>query len=442
MLENTFSRRALLKGSAGVIGTAALGDAFAAEAKAVKNESAALPAVFTGDPLGNAANENYWTRVADLYRVTPDIVNLENGFYGIMSKPVLAEYQRNILFLNENNSFYLRQDYARDLDRIRTQIAAAAGVLPEEIALTRGATESLQNLITNYALLKPGDTVIYADLDYDSAQTTIDFLQQRRGINVEKIVIPEPATHQEILDTYVQAFAANPRTKLLLLTHINNKTGLVHPVGEIAKIAKEKGIDVIVDGAHSWGQIDFNIPQLNADFGAYNLHKWIGAPLGVGFIYIRKERLADIQPHLSIDEHDTNDIRSRVHSGTTNTANVMTVPTALEVHHRIGAANKAARLSYLRNYWVSRVKNFKDIQILTPDDPRLYSAITSFRLFGKKSKAENQQIAQRLREQYGVFTVQRGGISAGDCVRVTPALFTRTQDLDRLVAALKEITYS
>jgi selenocysteine lyase/cysteine desulfurase len=438
MLDNTLSRRTLLKGSVSAVGAVALG----ADVKAAAEERVSFSETFIGDSLANADNDIYWSRVADLYRVSPDIVNLENGFYGIMSKPVLAAYQRNITYLNEHNSIYLRQDYARDLDKIRAQVAAAAGVLPEEIVLTRGATESLQNLITNYALLKPGDTVMYADLDYDNAQTTIDYLQQRRGINVAKIIIPEPATYQAILDTYASAFSKYPRTKLLLLTHINNKTGLVHPVGEIANIAKDKGIDVIVDGAHSFGQIDFTIPQLNADFGAYNLHKWIGAPLGVGFIYIRKERLADIQPHLSIDEHDANDIRSRVHSGTTNTANVMTVPTALEFHHRIGAANKAARLAYLRNYWVSRVKAFNDIKILTPDDPRLYAAITSIRILGKKSKADNLQLAQRLRDQYGVFTVQRGGIDAGDCVRITPALFTRTRDLDRLVGALKDITRS
>ena len=210
-------------------------------------------------------------------------------------------------------------------------------------------------------------------------------------------------------------------------------------MGEIARIAKAKGIDVLVDAAHSWGQIDFKIPDLNVDFGAFTLHKWIGAPLGLGFIYIRKERLADIHPHLVTETHQSDDIRSRVHTGTTNTANVLTIPAALAFHQSIGIENKAARLRYLRDYWVSRAKEIKGIEIITPDDPRLYGAITSFRLTGKTSKEDNQALAKRLREQYGIFTVARGGLNSGDSVRVTPAIFTKTHDLDHFVAALKQI---
>lgn len=404
----------------------------------------------TGYGLANAqpltavspSDEKFWGNVAAQYQVSPDIVNLENGYYGIMTKSVLAEYRHNIEKLNLNNSLYLRTSYDDDMAAIAAQIAKLAGVLPEEIAITRGATEALQNLITNYKLLKPGDVAMYSDLDYDSMQYAMTYLKDRRGANVVTINMPEPATKQGILDAYAAAFAANPKTKLLLLTHISHRTGLVMPIAEISAMAKAKNIDVIVDAAHSWGQMDFNIPDLKVDFAGFNLHKWMSAPLGVGFLYIRKNRLADIDLAFANDDWDATDIRSRVHSGTTNTANVMTVPAALALHTSLGAANKQARLRYLRDYWVSKVKGFKGMNILTPDDAGSYGALTSFRLTGKVSKADNVAIAKELRDKYKIFTVRRGGVAAGDCVRVTTALFTKPSDLDRLVAALKNITVS
>jgi selenocysteine lyase/cysteine desulfurase len=354
----------------------------------------------------------------------------------------MADYQRNIELLNLNNSYYLRTTFDADMEAVRVKIAAVAGVLPEEIAITRGATEALQNLITNYKLLKPGDVAMYSDLDYDSMQYAMNYLKDRRGAQVVTINMPEPATKQGILDAYAAAFTANPKTKLLLLTHISHRTGLVMPIAEISAMAKLKNIDVIVDAAHSWGQMDFTIPDLNVDFAGFNLHKWMGVPLGVGFMYIRKSRLADIDLAFADDDWDAGDIRARVHSGTTNTANVMTVPAALTLHTNLGALNKQARLRYLRDYWVSRVKDFKGMNILTPDTPGSYGALTSFRLTGKVTKADNVAIANELRDKYKVFTVRRGGVAAGNCVRVTTALFTKPGDLDRLVAALKTITAS
>jgi len=434
------SRRNILKGS---LAAAATVSSLGIGQSAFGDNSLSVPKALKGDAEYNARDEKYWNQIANLFKLTPDFINLENGFYGVLSAPILAEYQRNIVRLNESSSYYLRQQYAQDAANVRLHIAAVAGVSPDEIVLTRGATEALQNLIVNYNKLKAGDTVLYADLDYDGAQANIEYLRETRGINTAKITIPEPATYESIIATYTRAFEQYPRTRLLLLTHIGHRTGLVIPVADITAIAKQKGIDVIVDGAHSWGHLDFKIPQLNADFGAFNLHKWIGAPLGVGFIYIRKERLADINPHLVSASTEPDTINSRVHTGTTATANVLTVPAALDFHQQLGAANKVARLRYLRNYWVTRAQQEIDnIQFLTPDDPRLYGAITSFRLNGKTSKTDNQELARRLREQHGIFTVARGGATSGDSVRVTPAIFTRPRDLDKLVSALKVLAQS
>ena len=252
--------------------------------------------------------------------------------------------------------------------------------------------------------------------------------------------MPEPATRQAVLDAYARALDANPKTKLLLLTHVSHRTGLVMPIAEIVRMAKAKQIDTIVDAAHSWGQLDFKVGELEADFVGFNLHKWIGAPLGVGFLYIRKDRLGDIDRDMGDEDFPETDIRSRVHTGTVNFATVLTVPAALALHQEIGAAAKQARLRHLRDYWVSRVRPFKDIEILTPDEVGMYGAITSFRLAGKTSKADNEAVVAKLRDGFKVHTVRRAGVAKGQCIRVTPALYTEEADLDRLVEALAVIT--
>ncbi len=435
-MTTDISRRLFINSSTSMVLSVSASAMFASTAATAQTMSTSPAAL-------SPADEPFWNKVADQYLVSSDITNLENGYYGVMTKAIMAEYQRNIELLNLHSSHYLRRSYdATGMAEVRAQIARVAGVLPEEIAITRGATEALQNLITNYRLLKPGDVAMYSDLDYDSMQYAMSYLKERRDADVVTINMPEPATRQGVLDAYAAAFAANPKTRLLLLTHISHRTGFVMPIAEISAMAKARNIDVIVDAAHSWGQMDFNIPDLKVDFAGFNLHKWIGAPLGVGFLYIRKDRLADIDRAFGDGDWEASDIRSRVHSGTTNTANVMTVPAALAAHTNLGAANKQARLRYLRDYWVSRVRNFKGIDILTPDSPGSYGAITSFRLTGKVTKADNVALANELREKHKIFTVRRGGVAAGNCVRVSAALFTKPADLDRLVVALKTITAS
>jgi selenocysteine lyase/cysteine desulfurase len=399
-----------------------------------------LPPQPIGPAAAIATDNAYWAAVKGLYAVTPEIVNLENGFWGIMAEPVRREFIRQSDMVNFQNSYYARQRAGADFDAVRTKVAQAVGAAPEEIALTRGATEALQLLISGYNRLKPGDSVLYADLDYDSMQYAMNALKGRRGVDVVKFDIPEPATRQAVLDAYARALETNPKTRLLLLTHVSHRTGLVMPVAEIARMARAKGIDTILDAAHSWGQMEFSVGELGVDFVGFNLHKWIGAPVGVGFLYIKKDRLADIDRDMGDEDFLETDIRSRVHTGTVNFATVLTVPAAVALHQQIGASAKQARLRYLRDYWVSRVRGFRDIEILTPDEPGSYGALTSFRLTGKTSKADNDATVAKLRDGYKILTVRRAGVSRGQCIRVTPALYTDESDLDRFVEALAVIT--
>ena len=310
------------------------------------------------------------------------------------------------------------------------------------IAVThrRGDRGHQQRLIGGYNRLKPGDAAIYADLDYPAMQYAMNWLADRRGVRVVRIAIPEPATRDNVLGAYRAALDANPDVRLLLLTHVNNKTGLILPVATITEFARRRNVDVIVDAAHSWGQLDLSVADVGADFIGFNLHKWVGAPIGVGVIYIRKGRLNDIDRMMADEDQPADSIMSRVHTGTMNFAAVLTVPAALDFHVSVGPAYKAARLRYLRDRWVNAVRGFPGLEILTPDDPDMAAAITSFRIRGRTSRADNDQLVDALLKQHGLFTVRRTGIEQGDCVRVTPALYNRPEDVDRLALALKQLS--
>ncbi len=389
-----------------------------------------------GAPSEVATDEAYWRLVAAQYRVTDAATNMEAGYFGMMAAPVLAAHHAHIDRVNRESSMFARREFTPIMFEARRRTAEALGVSAEELVFSRGATEALQALIGQYKGVNAGDTVMYADLDYNAMQWAMDALAARRGATVATLNIPEPATYENILAEYSRAFDAHPRTKLLLLTHCNNKTGLIHPVRAITELAKARGIDVIVDAAHSFGQVPLALPDLGADFIGINLHKWIGAPVGVGAMYVRAGRL-DALERAHGDKGSEQSINSRLHTGTMNFANIMTVPDALDFQATIGIPNKAARLRYLRDAWVNKARDIPGVEVLTPDDDRLVGAITGFRLNGQTSREANAAIAGRLYDQFGIFTVARNGIAGGDCVRVTPMLYNTPADAEKLVSALR-----
>ena len=422
-----FSRRRMLTGTAATF--------VMASSASAQNGSQAFPSFArSGDSI--AQDRAFWEQVASLYDVDRSMANLENGYWGIMAKPVLAECISQTEMINRQNTAYARTKFGADSDAVVSALARTAGVDKDEIAITRGATEALQNLIVNYNRLQPGDSVLYADLDYDSMQFAMEGLKDRRGVGVVKVALPEPATRQGILDAYAKAIRETPKLKLILLTHLSHRTGLIIPVKEIAAMAREKNIDVILDAAHSWGQIDFQIADLGVDFIGFNLHKWIGAPVGIGFLYIRKGRLDAIDRHYGDGSYDPGDIRTRVHTGTANFATVLTLPMALKLHEAIGTPAKAARLRYLRDRWVAKARALPNIEVLTPDEPGLAAGITSFRVKNKGSREDNNALVVALRDRHKVLTVRRDGVANGQCVRVSPALYTTEEEVDRFVAAL------
>jgi len=388
-------------------------------------------------PAALAGDEDWWAQVRALYDLTDAVVMLDNGYWGAMARPVLLAYQRATAQVNEGNAWFGRLGYPPLLAQAHARLAEVLGVEAGEIVLTRGATEAMQILIGGYRRLAPDDVVLYADVDYDSMIGAMQWLRERRGVRPVAITLPEPFDHDSVVDTYRRALAEHPRARMLLLTQVNHRNGMLLPVAEIAGLARQAGVEVLLDAAHGIGQVDTPVRALGVDFIGINLHKWIGAPVGLGALYVRRGRVADLAPYMG--EPDTDDLQTRVHTGTVNFAACMALPVALALHARIGVANKRARLLHLRNHWLDALRGDARVQLLASPDPRLSSAIAAFRLHGQSSMAANLHTAERMLREAGVFVVPREGLASGACLRVTPGIFSTPAQMDALVAAVRAV---
>jgi len=408
------SRRAILAAGA----AAPAGGAFAAEAR--------------------ADDESHWAKVAMLFDAPPKgIVQLENGYFGAMTKSTRMAFEQHTARVNRETSIYAREAFNADMAAVRARCAKLLGVGVDEIAFTRGGTESMVTLIGGYNRLKPGDAVLYADLDYDSMKTSMAALEKVRGVRVVRIDLPEPASRQNLIDAYEAALKANPDVRMMLLTHLSNRTGLVPPVKEIVALAKARNVDVLLDSGHALGQTEFSVRDLGVEFAGFGLHKWIGAPVGIGLVYIRKDRIPDID--VSILEAPSDRIDARPHTGTLNFATLLSVPDAIAAHEAIGLPAKARRLRYLRDRWVEAVRDEPRIQVLTPNDAELHAGITSFRIAGRTSREDNVALRKLLMDRYRIFTIERLGVARGCCIRVSPSFVNTPADMDALAKALREI---
>jgi selenocysteine lyase/cysteine desulfurase len=378
------------------------------------------------------------------YDVDPHIHNLENGYWGIMPRAVAKVYAEQTAYVNRNNSIWGRNVLPGGAclsaggREAREAIARMVGASTEEIAITRSGSDALQLLIVNYKRVKAGDAVIYCDLDYDAMIASMDWLGDHRGAQVVKFAMPEPATTANILAAYEDVLKRTPNAKLLLVTQVSNRTGLVTPVKEIVAMARARGVDTIVDIAHGVGCLDFQIADLGCDFAGWSVHKWTAGPLGTGAMYIRKERIDDIDVAYDNHELPPHEISARVPPGTVNFAAVLTLPTSVEFHYAVGAAAKEKHLRGLRNRWVDKVRDLKNVEICVPDDPARYCTITSFRLRGMQSNEQAEQVQKMLFEKYRVHTVWRKGVAKGPVIRVTPGMYTVAADCDALAEALRK----
>jgi selenocysteine lyase/cysteine desulfurase len=378
-----------------------------------------------------ASDESFWEGIRSYYRLKPDYINLENGYYNILPKPILDKYIEHIQEVNYQGSYYMRTVQFEDKKRVTEKVAALVGCTSEEFILTRNTTESLDMIISGYPW-EAGDEAVMAEQDYGAMLEMFKQVSKRHGIINKIISVPlHPQSDEEIVQLYANAIS--PKTKLLMISHMININGQILPVQKICDMAHSKGVEVMVDGAHAIAHIEFNLPDLHCDYYGASLHKWLAVPLGVGILYVNKKHIKKIWPLIAEGENiDT--IKRLNHFGTNPVYTLLAIEKSIDFYKNLGPAKKEARLRYLQQYWTNQVSNFGKIKLNTPASAERACAIANVGIEGMKPSV----MAERLLKQYKIYTVAIDGANVHGC-RITPNVYTTTKELDVFVRALKEM---
>ena len=378
-------------------------------------------------------DEDFWYQIKNAYTVSANIVNLNNGGVSPAPKVVQDAVDRYNKLSNEAPSYYMWRTLDKGREGLRTKLADLAGVLIDEIAINRNSSEALETVIFGLRLQK-GDEVVLTKQDYPNMINAWKQRAVREGIVLKFISLDLPIENkEEIVQLFKKEFTS--KTKVVHITHMINWSGQILPVKEIADEAKKNNIEVLVDAAHTFAQLDYKIPDLNCDYFGTSLHKWLCAPIGSGLLWVRKEKIKNLYPLLAANDPESEDIRKFEALGTRSFAIEQAIGQAIDFHHWIGAERKQKRLHYLKNYWVERVSGIPNVKINTSLKAEFGCAICLFSILDKNPI----EVSRILLQKYKIHTVgiEWENISG---VRVTPNVYTVKKDLDRLVTAIKEIS--
>jgi selenocysteine lyase/cysteine desulfurase len=418
MKKRTFIKTAALSGIGSSIGM----DALAALFDSKKNVSA--------ETL--AADDQFWKQIRSQYLIKTDYINFESGYYNIIPQPTLEKYLQHIRDINFHGAHYMRTVQVENKNRMAAKLAEVAGCSPDELIITRNTTESLDIIIAGQDW-KAGDEALMAIQDYGSMLDMFQQVSNRYGVVLNKVSVPNiPKSDEEIVSLYEKAIT--PKTKLMMVSHMINITGHILPVRKICDMAHRKGVKVMVDGAHAFAHIQFKIKELDCDYYGTSLHKWMGVPLGSGFLFVKKENVATVWPLLGDGNRDLTNIQRLNHTGTHPCATDLAIEDAIDFYNRIGAERKEIRMRYLQQYWTSRVKDLPTIIINTPTENNRSCGIANVGIQGI-SPAE---LDKRLFKEFKIFTVAIDYANVQGC-RIAPNVFTSIEELDVLIAALKKM---
>ena len=386
----------------------------------------------TGNPKDIARDESYWREIQQGYTADRGIVNLNNG--GVSPSPAIVQeaMKRHLDFSNTSPAYSMWQILEPQREPVRRRMARFFNCDPEEIALTRNASEGLQ-ICQNGFDLKAGDEVLTTTQDYGRMISTFKQRECRDGIVMKQFKIPIPAENDREI---VRLFEDNitPKTKLILMCHMINITGQILPVKKVVNMARKYDIPVIVDGAHTFAHFDFNANDLDCDYYASSLHKWLCAPHGTGMLYVRKEKIADLWPLQAPGECGKDDIRKFEEIGTHPAANYLAIGDALTFHQGIGSKNKEERLFYLRDRWAKRLIKHNRIKLHTSLKPGKGCAIATVQIKG----IDTVDVSKHLWKKYRIFVVAIKHPEFEGC-RVTPHVYTTIEEIDRFSDAMEAI---
>lgn len=383
-------------------------------------------------PIEAAMDEDYWATIQQAFSVTRGIVNLNNGGVSPSPRMVTEAFVRYTWQQEDATAYTMWQLLEPQSETVRTGLAEVFGCSAEEIAITRNASESLEILLMGMDF-KSGDEILTTTQDYPRMLTTLKQRELREGLKVNLIKIP---IAPENVDDIAAAFerAVTPKTKLILVSHQINLTGQILPVKKICEMARSKGIETIVDGAHAFAQFDFRQADLGCDYYGTSLHKWIYAPKGTGMLYVKKDKISKVWALMASEDKNRNDIRKFEEIGTHSAAMRLAIGEAILFHNAIGGKRKEERLRYLSRYWMNKLKDIPKIGFNTSFDPKQSCAIANFKIEGIDPGA----IGSYLMSKHKIFTTpivheEFTGI------RITPNVYTTLWELDRFCEIVENV---
>jgi isopenicillin-N epimerase len=383
-------------------------------------------------PAQVAADEDFWATVQQAFSVTRGIVNLNNGGVSPSPRMVTEAFVRYTWQQEDATAYTMWQLLEPQSETIRTGLAEIFGCAAEEIAITRNASESLEILLMGMDF-KPGDEILTSTQDYPRMLTTLKQREMREGLKLNLIKVPiAPKDVNDLATPFARA--VTPKTKLILVSHQINLTGQIMPVRKVCEMARSRGIETIVDGAHSFAQFDFKQADLQCDYFGTSLHKWLYAPKGTGMLYVRREKIPKIWALMASEDKNKNDIRKFEEIGTHSAAMRLAIGEAILFHNALGAKRKEARLRYLSRYWMNKLKAVPKIGFNTSFDDAQSCAIANFKIEG----LDPVKIGEYLMAKHKIFTTpivheEFTGI------RITPNVYTTLWELDRFCEAVTGI---
>ena len=397
----------------------------ASELSDFKPISKNLPVINNEDEL--------WKTVRSHYTLKDEYINLESGYYNIIPDPILDHFINHVRHVNIEGSYYMRKALNKNKDRVTSELANLVGSTPDQIAITRNATESLDLVISGFPW-KKGDEAIYAKQDYGTMKEMFEQISDRYGVVNKIISVPNhPKNDEEIVSLYESQITN--KTKLIMVCHMINITGQILPIKKICEMAHSYGVEVMVDGAHCVGHFDFSIDDFNCDYYGSSLHKWLATPLGAGLLYVNKNKTHRIWPLLANGNTDKSDIKRLNHIGTHPVHTDLAISNSIDYIKWIGMERKENRMRFLQRYWSDQLRNIKNVVVNTPIDMQRSCGIGNVGLTNMSpSKMENI-----LFDNYNIFTVAIDYANVKGC-RISPNIFTTTEELDIFVKAVKEMS--
>lgn len=424
-------RRKFLRNAGSLSATALLASlmqpAWGQQAKKAIQRAGSVP------PSSLASDEDFWYYIQQCYTVNPQIIELNNGGVSPQPRVVQEALERFNQEANEGPSYFMWRDMDRGREPLREKLAQAAGCSAEEIAINRNSTEALETVIFGLQLNR-GDEVVLARQDYPNMINAWKQREMRDGIKLVWINLELPSEDNEYMARqFTRAFTA--KTRVVHITHIINWNGQILPVRKIADAAHARNIEVLVDGAHSFAHFNFAIPDLGADYFGTSLHKWLSAPFGSGFLYVKKEKIPSVYPLFASGEPLSGDIRKFENLGTRSFPIEQAIGVAVDFHNMIGIERKQRRLHYLKNYWIEKLRDEPKVKVHTSLHPEFGGAIGMVSVEGKPAA----DLDAFLLEKYRIHTV---GIKWENIhgLRVTPNVYTTTAQLDKLVRGIRDFS--